>query len=221
MNSAKLIITGLLTWLLFFSGTTISSKKWDFWKEREGIKVYTRVNTGSRIKELKMETVYRGTLSSFVAVLQDFDSYGRWVYANKEAKLVKYISDTQQIYYGVSDFPWPMSDRDYVIENKIWQDPETYIFHSLSVAKDGIIPSKKNLVRISELHSKWTLTPIRKGEFKVVYTVKSDPRGSVPAWVTNIALDVGPFNTLKALQDEMRKPAYSNMQFDFISEPDF
>jgi hypothetical protein len=219
MRYSKMIIGGILSWILFFSGTTPETKKWDFWKERDGVKVYTRLKTGSKIKELKMETIFNGSLSSFVAVLQDLKSYDRWVYGNKEAKMIDYISDTEQIYYGVTDFPWPMSDRDYVVHNKMWQNPKTLTFNSLSIAQDGILPEKENIVRVSTLRAQWTLTPKRKGEFHVTYTVKSDPEGSIPSWITNMMLDVGPFKTLKNLEKETQKAKYKYASFDFIKEP--
>lgn len=219
MNYFKLIVVGILSWLLFFSGTRPDLKKWEFWKEKDGVKVYTRLNTGSKIKELKMETVYKGTLSSFVAVIQDLTSYERWVYANKEAEVVNQISATELLYYGLTDFPWPMSDRDYVVHNKIWQNPKSLEFYSLSVAKDGYLPEKSGIVRVSTLEAKWTLTPKRKGEFSVVYTVKSDPEGSIPTWMTNMMLDVGPFKTLKNLELETKKAQYKYATFDFIKEP--
>jgi hypothetical protein len=220
MYHSKLLFSGIFIWLLFFSGTMAESKKWDFWKEREGIKVYTRINSGSKIKELKMETVFSGSMSSFVAVLQDLSSYERWVYASKDARLIDSISDTEQIYYGVTDFPWPMNDRDYVIHNKIWQNPKTLAFNSLSIAQDGLVPEKDNVVRVSTLRARWTLTPGHKNEINVVYTVKSDPEGSIPVWMTNMMLDLGPFKTLKNLQKEAKKPKYRNAKFDFLKEPD-
>lgn len=219
MHYSKLIMGGFLIWLLFSAGTMPETKKWDFWKERDGVKVYTRLNTGSKVKELKMETTYKGSLSSFVAVLQDLSSYDRWVYGNKSTKMVDYISDVEQIYYAVTDFPWPMYDRDYVVHNKIWQDPKTLAFYSLSIAKDDILPEKSGMVRVSTLSAKWTLTPKRKGEFQVIYTLKSDPEGSIPAWMTNMMLDVGPFNTLKNLEKETQKARYKYASFDFIKEP--
>lgn len=219
MNYTKLIMGGFLTWLLFFSGTTPEVKKWDFWKERDGVKVYTRLNTDSKIKELKMETLYKGTLSSFVAVLQDLASYDRWVYANKEARTIEHISPTEQIYYGVSDFPWPMNDRDYIIHNKMWQNSKNLSFNSLSIAQDGVLPEKSGIVRVNNLRARWTLTPKRKGEFHVVYTVKSDPEGSIPSWMTNMMLDVGPFKTLKSLEKETQKAKYKYATFDYITEP--
>ncbi len=166
-----------------------------------------------------METLYNGSLGSFVAVLQDLNSYDRWVYGNKDAKVVEFISDTELIYYGVTDFPWPMSDRDYVIHNKMWQNPKTLAFNSLSVAQDGVLPEKDDIVRVSTLRARWTLTPKSKGEFHVVYTVKSDPEGSIPSWITNMMLDVGPFKTLKNLEKETKKAQYKYATFDFIKEP--
>ena len=219
MRYSKLIIGVVLSWLLFFSGTTTEVKKWDFWKERDGVKVYTRLNTDSKVKELKMETIFKGSLSSFVAVLQDLNSYDRWVYGSKEAKIVDFISETEQIYYGLTDFPWPMSDRDYVVHNKMWQNPKTLAFNSLSIAQDGILPEKDDVIRVSTLRARWTLTPKRKGEFHVVYTVKSDPEGSIPSWITNMMLDVGPFKTLKNLEKETKKAQYKYATFDFIKEP--
>ena len=212
----------LFSWFLFFSGTIPNNAtyKWEFWKEKEGVRVYTRMPTDSKIKELKMETIFTGSLASFVAVTQDMDSYERWVYSSRNARTVKIISEVEQIYYVESDFPWPMSDRDLLTHNKIWQDSETFEFYSSSVHYvDESVPPKKNMIRVPFLKSLWTLKPRTKGTFHLIYTLKSDPGGNIPAWAINMMLDVGPFKTLKNLQKEVEKSKYKNAQYDYIVEP--
>lgn len=210
----------LFSWFLFFSGTMPNSYKWEFWKEKEGVRVYTRMPTDSKIKELKMETVFTGSLASFVAVTQDMDSYERWVYSSRNARTVKIISEVEQIYYVESDFPWPMTDRDLLTHNKIWQDSETFDFYSSSVHYvDEDVPAKKDMVRVPYLKSLWTLKPRTKGTFHLTYTLKSDPGGNIPAWAINMMLDVGPFKTLKNLQKEVEKPKYKNAHYHYIVEP--
>ena len=56
----------------------------------------------------------------------------------------------------------------------------------------------------------WTLNENDEGITEVVYVLRSDPGGAIPAWMVNLALEAGPTNTINGLralvEDHMNNP---------------
>ena len=207
----------------FFSGDVVLlTNEWELVEEKDGIKVYTRNIVGKDFKELKMHGVIKGqSLSSFVALFHDIDSYDKWVYSFGEAKVLKHLSETEMIYYLRSDFPWPLSDRDFVVKNKIWQDSGTLAFHSQSEIYHEFLDENSDCVRVQEFEATWVITPSAKGEFHLDYTFYTDPGGNIPAWLVNSFLDVGPLHTVENLEKTASEDQYKKVSFSFITEPDY
>ncbi len=206
----------------FIGEMTVISTEWEMVKEQNGIKVYTREVESKDFKELKMEGVIKGqSLSSFVALFHDLNSYHKWVYSFGEAKVLRHISETEMIYYLRSDFPWPLSDRDFVVKNKIWQDVNTLAFHSHSIIYNKFYNEIDDCVRVTEFEASWVITPKSKGEYYLNYYFNTDPNGNIPAWLVNSFLDVGPLHTVENLEKYANSKDYKNVSFSFIQEPDF
>ena len=195
---------------------------WELINEKDQIKVYTKKVQGHEVKSMKMTCEIDGnSLSSFVAVFQDMSSYPDWVYSSSAPGLLKRISDQEIYYYVRSEFPWPLSDRDFVVHNKVWQDSQTHTFHSHSRVLNDYLDEVDGVVRIKEFEAAWAITPLSNGRYNLEYTFYTDPGGRIPNWIVNHFLDIGPFKTIKSLEAEARKPKYSNASFSFVSEPKF
>jgi len=100
---------------------------WKFIKDNDGIQVYSRKSDDSPIKEIKVQKVMETTLSSLVALMKDVDNHKNWTYANKKAKILEKHSEFSWIFYGYSEAPWPVANRDMVIHAKLSQDSVTKI----------------------------------------------------------------------------------------------
>jgi hypothetical protein len=197
-------------------------KDWEQVSEKDQIKVYTKEVQGHKVKSMKMTCQIDGeSLSSFVAVFQDMSSYPDWVYSSSEPGLLERISDQEIYYYVRSKFPWPLSDRDFVVHNKVWQDPETHTFYSRSKVLNDYLDEVDGVVRINEFEAAWEITPLSNGRYDLEYTFYTDPGGNIPNWLVNHFLDIGPFKTIKSLEAEAQKPKYSNASFTFVNEPKF
>jgi hypothetical protein len=198
----------------FFEKTPplLVNSEWKFIKETEGVKVYFRSSEGSDIKEVKMQTTFYSNLSTVVECLKDVNSYPKWVYkATYSTVLFKY-DENDVVYYNYIDFPWPMQDRDIAIQSKISQDPHTKIVTSSSFAKWEATPFKKDVVRIQDFRSKWTLKPIENNKIEAEYVFRSNPGGSLPAWLVNLGLDEGPLKTIKGFKTLLQQERYKNAQ---------
>ncbi len=206
---------------LLFIPLTLSAQKADGWKlkrEVDGVRVFYRDAPNSKIKELRFQTTLEASLSSIVALLTDVEGYDNWVYKNERAYLVDRPSEMEMIYYEEMDFPWPLSNRDLVVHNRMWQDSLTNALHSHSVSAHHLLPERDGIVRIKELEFRWTFTPQPDGSVAVDYYLKSDPGGHIPAWLINLALDQGPLRTMERFKAMLRTPRYRYARLPYIAE---
>lgn len=193
---------------IFISETAIAQdNSWKHKKSEDGIDVYYRKVENSKINELKIETTVNSSIVSLVALLRDVPAYTEWVMNCKVAERLE--SETgERLYYSQIDFPWPLSDRDYVAKNQLSQDSVTKtVYSKLSVVPD-YMPEKKGIVRIETLEINWKLTPVSPDKVKIDYHLISDPGGSLPSWMINMAIDKGPVSSLKKLRELVKRKKY-------------
>jgi hypothetical protein len=210
-----------VTLIFFLSGLLTGDSipaKWTLKKYQNGIAVYTRMSESSTLKEVRCVNTVHSSLSAIVALLKDADNCPEWIYACSESKILKMISNTEQYQYLVTDVPMPFSDRDIVTDQKITQDPKTKVVTIKSMSMPKYYPVQENRVRVEDFHSQYTLTPLADGNVYVEFELYVDPGGAVPAWLVNMNIVRGPFNTTVAMLDQLKKSKYSSAHLPFIDE---
>ncbi len=198
--------------VLPFYESEVQDQPWEFKKDKDGIKIYTRQSAASNIKELKFTAVINSDMNSTVALLIDVENYSRWVYKCAESVTLKEISNLESYCYYNVDFPWPMSDRDMIVFSEVKQDPNTKIVTSSSKGEGKYIPEKDGLVRIYDHFNQWIFKPLSNDKIEVTYFLKSDPAGNIPAWAVNLAIDQGPVRSMKRFIEMLKDPKYKHAQ---------
>ena len=66
--------------------------------------------------------------------------------------------------------------------------------------------------------TKWTIFPGGGGWIYVEYLIHSDPGGSLPDWLVNMAIDVGPRETIKGIRTMLQQDKYKNAKLMHIQE---
>lgn len=196
----------------------VSQVNWELKKDKEGIKVYTKSTAHSDVKAVKVVCTLQAKLSQLAALLLDTKAHEQWVYNTKTSFLVKQISPHQQVYYSEIDLPWPLANREVVVNMKIVQHPVTRVMQVDIVNADDKVPAQKGTVRVPASSVNWKVTPIDKNRLSVEYEGLADPGGSVPSWVVNAFSTKGPFETFKKLRELVMSPIYANARYDFIKE---
>lgn len=213
-------MTKFTCFLFFFSLSLLvnAQTEWQLKRDKDDIQVYYRESPDMDIYELRMDYYVETSLSGVVKLLDDVSNYTSWVYKLAETKMVQRINETDFYYYNRVDFPWPMSDRDLVGYSKLWQEPDTKIVRATVSSAHWKQKNFEDFVRVTTLDIQWNLYPQKDGRVKIEYFLKSDPAGSIPAWMVNLALDQGPIETIKNMQRELRKAKYQDVQLAFIEE---
>ena len=200
----------------FLSLQAQGNDSWSLRKDKEGVKVYYRQTTD--VYEIKLATSLKIPLSGLIQLFAEVDNYPKWGYKVMESRLLQKISDTEMYYYSRLDFPWPMNDRDLIMHTKLTQDPTTRRVIATSEAVPDYLPVVKDVERMRTAHTQWTLAPGAGGWVYVEYYIYSHPSGSIPDWLVNMAIDVGPRETIKSIRNIIQQQRYQTAKLAYIKE---
>jgi len=206
----------LVFFLIFNALQAQSGDAWTLKNNKDGVKVYFKRT--SDIHEIKLATSFQTTLSGLVFLLSEVDLYPVWGYKVVESKLLKKVSEHEMYYYSRLDFPWPFNDRDLVMHTYLEQDPATKRIVARSVAEPAYLPEKKDVVRIKNAHTQWTILPGTGGWPYVEYYIYSDPGGNMPDWLVNMAIDLGPRETIKGIRGLLKQDKYQKAKLGHIKD---
>ena len=204
----------LILFILSLSATFAQGdlSSWDFKKEKDGVRVYTRDVANSNLKELRIIFNIESNISSVVAVISDIPAYTKWVYRCSTAETLKREGPLETYDYYQVDFPWPFSDRDMIMHSVISQHPETKVVISETLTKPGYLKTIDGLVRIQKHINKWTFTPFSENLVQADYFLNSEPAGNIPNWIVNMAIDQGPLHSMLRLRKLVQEAPYRNKQ---------
>ena len=208
--------------MLFFISFPLSIQAqndgWKLKKDKHGIKVYLKEVEGSRLKELRIKTKIKGTLSSLLAVLDDIPRHHEWIYRSKKAQLIRKVNENEMYYYSITNFPWPLFDRDIFFHATSHQDSVTKVVTARSVGIANYQDEKKGLVRIPMIEVEWKFKPLGNNIVELSYHLKSDPGGNIPSWLINLSIDKGPVQSIKKFREYVKRPKYRKKKYSFIAE---
>ncbi|HOD16294.1 MAG TPA: START domain-containing protein [Spirochaetota bacterium] len=220
MKNACMILIAVLLALPFPAARAGDDDGWTLKKSGNGIVIYLRDMPGSRTKQFRAVMRVPGArLSSLMAVFDDAASYPRWMHHCIEARVVKKISASERMTYSATEAPWPVSTRDMVTHSLVRQDPKSLTVTLTIRAVPDMLPPVNGRVRIRKLDAVWTFRPEGNGDVTVVYQLHSEPGGSLPPGLANMAVTDLPFNTFIKLRNIIKEEKYAMARFPQITEP--
>jgi hypothetical protein len=207
-------------WVLAFCFSLASAyaQEWKLRTNKNGIRVYSREVSGSKIHALKVESTFEVPASRLIAVILDIEGATDWLYSTKSCTTLKTVSPSEVYYYSEVRFPWPVSNRDFIAHLKVLQDAGTKTIHVHAENVSEMVPEKKGIVRITQSVGEWTIQPEGKDRIYVQYELQVDPAGSLPAWLVNMLSSKGPYESFLNLKTQLLKPKYANAKFSFIAD---
>jgi ribosome-associated toxin RatA of RatAB toxin-antitoxin module len=216
----KTVFISLFFLLTTFGFCQSAPNKWAIKKDESGIAIYTRKAANSCFKELKAVFYLKTSLSSIVALVDDWENYSNWVYKCGQSSILKKVSDRELIHYQTVLVPWPLDKRDFIVTTVLTQDEKTKVITIKSTANPKYIPDKPGFVRIPQLDACWILTPMKDGVVEINYQLLVNPGGSIPVWIVNMVVIDGPFQTMVNFKQWVMKPKYQAAKLSCIKELD-
>ncbi len=201
MRKTGILFIITLSFCLILPG---SSPAGDGWKEvinKNGIRVFTRPVQDSGIDEFRAVAIIETEIDVLKEVMKDIPAQPQWYADCSYARVVQETGNRELIFYAVYKAPWPVTDRDIVIETKIELDPGNRWFTIHMKAMDTqLVPVKSNRVRIRKMKGEWTIRKTGQRRLKVIYNLIVDPGGSLPQWLANRTSRESPYKSLLNLR---------------------
>jgi hypothetical protein len=203
--------------LLFAAQNSIISAQetWKLESQKDGITIYSKSSEGSAFKSFKAHMLIKGSVNTFVAILQDIDNMKDWGYSIKSTQLLERKGDTLQIYYAEASAPFPFENRDGVYLNKFrWDTKSKQLNVDIELLPD-YIKKKNKLVRVKG-KGFWIVKVLKNDMLDITFSMQVDPGGNIPAWMVNIMVDTTPYTTMTELKKVMGNKKYQSKRYGFI-----
>lgn len=187
--------------------------------ERQGIKIWSYRLPNSSLSGFKAITTVKSTLSGLVSLIADTQAGNRWIYRASEVELLQRNDpDMTFTVRVITDFPWPLKDREALVAGKIVQDPQTLKVRIDSHNVDTF-PVAPCCLRMPLVDGTWIFRPLGNGMVEVTMMGHADPGGMIPASLVNLLVQEHPYNSLKGLRRIIGEDRYQRSHFLNIREP--
>ncbi len=188
-----------LFWVFHFLSPKSEQLPWKLVRDESAIQVYTAQVKTDAFKHIYATAVLPASVAKVVEMVKNVNKYKEWGYYCQKSELLA-TKPNEIIFYYVSNVPWPLSKRDLVSKMTIYEmSKDEVIIRSHQL--DGYLPVQPNMVRIPESKAVWHFKAMPNGFTRATYTLQLNPGGNIPAWIVNPFIAIGPFKTLRKLQE--------------------
>ncbi len=202
------LLVGLFTTVgsVLAHATDSQGPAWEMIDDDEGIRVFKRDIPGQELPGFRGEVVIHAPVERIVAELQDYKHHTEWMESCVASFMVKDLGGGHVIDYNRTDAPWPVWDRDVVLDSQWTTSPDgrlvSVTFHNTD---PSLAPLPEKTVRMPRLSGFYRMWKMDADKTKVVYQVEADPGGSIPTWLAKrVARDL-PWSTLSVLRKRVTR----------------
>lgn len=189
--------------------------EWELKKDKNGIKLFTKLEEGYDIKAVRAETTFHAPLETCVAVLRDIDHLGELFPDCKKVEKVEQ-DEASQIHYLQLKAPWPVTDRDGAFGLKYSYNAveQTVIIEAKMVS--GAYPEQDGHVRLKKGGGTWKFKRLDDDHTQLDYYYLGDGGGNIPAWVANSVIEESPYRMLSNFHELVKHERYQGKSHSFI-----
>lgn len=182
-----------------------SKAGWEKVGSEDGIDTYRREIPGSPLLAIRGEADIDGSILHVASVLMDTTRLTEWMDRVVEARRISVLDPLHFIEYERASLPFPLTDRDFVVESWVEVDPvkKQVVLRARSTQHPAAPVSK--LVRGEVLYSAFTLSAIDAQHTRLVAEVHTDPKGAIPKWMVNMAQKSWARDTITGLRRQVAK----------------
>ena len=185
---------------LWILALTAGDPGWRMIGRADGVTSWVRDDPQDGFPRLRGEVEIDAELFDILGVLHDVNRSCEWTPECREARLIRDLSDTSSLIYLRTICPWPVSDRDAVIQTKVSIKPDgsgaRAEFNAVELPE---VPPVDGVVRLRVSEGAYYLSRISAQKTRVRYEVHSIPGGEVPSALAKRALEHLPHDSLFAL----------------------
>jgi len=149
------------------------------------LKVWDQKSDKSAINIVKLYAVFHDIEAAVLYdVLHDPDYRAVWDENMIEGYNIEQIDATNDVGYYSAKAPTPVSNRDFCNERSWRVRDKEYVIMNHSVIHPKC-PEKKGFVRANSIKTGYYIMGREGGGCAIYYFTQTDPKGWIPAWLTN------------------------------------
>ncbi len=172
---------------------------------KNNIKVWTYQNSQNPVFSYRAETVYDTSIEKAVSLVLDVENAVKWVpYMGSVKVLSRDDKKGEFLLYMVPDFPFPLKDRDLVVQGKIQKNAQG-IISIKNKAIDKGYAKNPNYVRLNDYQGDWTFQKLANNKVKVSTYGYANPEDSIPLKFVNFFVEQQPYQMLQKMKTELGK----------------
>jgi hypothetical protein len=183
-SNAKRAISGLGFILLSFMSTTglgalavVDSDHWELaiHDPSTQLTIWQRPHIFG-VSEFKAEIITGAPAYALIALFQDTESYPLWVDKGLFSQIIETHDNVSLTRTGI-DIPWPLQNRDLVIESELTLDPNNCTVNVTSTNAPAKLPEDPKFVRIESFEAHWQAIPLSSNSSLIRYQGALDLKG--------------------------------------------
>lgn len=179
--------------------------------QQQGITVWEVPVKNSSHLGFKAQADIDASVAQVYAVIRDVDQAQKWIPSTRSVSMIdEDVSKGDAWLYYVIDMPFPLTDRDLVIKSKITQDAAGNVTIKNVGTTDARTPEKTDYIRITNYQGTWQLKKLADNKTRVTLSGHADPRGGIPSWVANMFVTKQPYEMLRNMRKQVKKPRYND-----------
>lgn len=216
---ATLLLAGADARAAVAGASVAAEENWSQARNHDGIRVWTREVPGYPIRAFKATTIVKSTLGGLVTLVLDTPRAGEWIYRTDRVDVLRRNDEKASFVVRIiTDFPWPLRDRDVIVEGIIHQEEGgTVSIISRTVPRE-FYSEDPDYMRMPDFEGLWTFKPLGKGLVEVTMQGRADPGGSIPASVINLIVHETPYQTMRGLRRMLEDKRYNAATLPQIRE---
>lgn len=207
--------------LLLIAGPAQSGAGWEKVNEEDGVTVFRQDVAERDLPTFRGQATFNANIYVILAILSDVERHPEWQHACKHARILKKYDEFHYLYYNRINSPWPVTDRDVVLDTRVHIKPERHtVVITLNRTTSSLMPEVEDVVRMPRLKGAFRLKALDAERTFVQYDVDADPGGALPDFVVKMASEDIPLNTLRNLRARATSPGMSGQYKAFIQRWD-
>jgi hypothetical protein len=184
--------------------------EWRLVSTSDNVALHRRSRPGPGHYECKAIGEIAASTAVVHGVIDDVDSYSRFMPYTAECRVLKREGDSVLTYQRLSA---PLvSDRDYTLRvrttSKTVEGGTSYL--SQWEAENALGPAeRRGVVRVKLCEGGWLLEPLGPNATRATYSVYTDSGGVIPDFIKSTGSQIGIRKIFKAIRKQVRDPKYS------------
>ena len=189
---------------------------WVSFATRGGISIFTKDSANSPLKSTKGVGVCNSPALLVFSLLGDCDHRCEWDPMLESARVLRVVDRLTRVAYSVFKTKWPISRREMVVVGRGQREDDGSLLSFATTVQYPELPVPSGSLRATLQYWGVRLTPLTATSCRFEYVACSDPLGSLPTRLVNLASMLQPMTIAridKLLQSrpQLREEIYDAM----------